>query len=217
MTTASFVHRFEPGNRFEASPLLLLHGTGGNESDLLLLGQMISPGSPLLSPRGQVLENGAPRFFRRFAEGVLDEDDLTTRSHALADFVASARNDYGIGKPIAVGYSNGANIAAAMLLLRPETLAGAVLMRAMPPFITLPDARLNDTPVLMLSGRSDPIVDAASAGRLATHLSHCGARVEATTLPVGHQLSQADVSMARNWIASAARHQPATTYSSIPA
>lgn len=212
-TLASFIHRFEPATRFEAPPLLLLHGTGGDEHDLVPLGRMISPGSALLSPRGQVLENGAPRFFRRFAEGKLDEDDLTTRSHALADFVDEARCKYRIERPIAVGFSNGANIAAATLLLRPDTFAGAVLLRAMPPFVNLPDAKLLETPILMLSGRNDPIVDAPSVQRLATHLSQCGAKVDATLLPVGHQLSQADVTTTRDWISRLALHaaNPAVT------
>lgn len=197
---SSFIHRFEPATRFEAPPLLLLHGTGGDEHDLVSLGRMISSGSALLSPRGQVLENGAPRFFRRFAEGQLDEADLTMRSHALADFVDEARRKYGIERPVAVGFSNGANIAAATLLSRPDTFAGAVLLRAMPPFVDLPDEALARTPILMLSGRNDPIVDAASAERLAAHLSRCGAQVDARLLPAGHQLSQADVTTTRDWL-----------------
>ncbi len=113
----AFIHRFEPATRLEAPPLLLLHGTGGDENDLLQLGRLISPGSALLSPRGKVLENGMPRFFRRHAEGVFDEDDVRQRAHELADFVEAARKAYGIGRPVAVGYSNGANIAAATMLL----------------------------------------------------------------------------------------------------
>ncbi|NGX98370.1 MAG: alpha/beta hydrolase, partial [Candidatus Afipia apatlaquensis] len=123
-----FIHRFEPGDRLEAPPLLLLHGTGGDENDLLPLGKTISPGSALLSPRGKVLEHGMPRFFRRLAEGVFDEDDVRRRADELADFVEAARARYGIAAPVALGYSNGANIAAAMLLLRPDVLAGAILL-----------------------------------------------------------------------------------------
>src|SRR5918995_3125484 len=117
----SFIHRFEPGTEPGRLPLLLLHGTGGDEGDLLPLGRAIAPGSALLSPRGKVLENGMPRFFRRLSEGVFDEADLRRRAHELADFVQEAREAYGIAAPIAVGFSNGANIAAAVLLLRPET------------------------------------------------------------------------------------------------
>jgi phospholipase/carboxylesterase len=126
MTQAlSFTHRFEPAGRLDAPPLLLLHGTGGDESDLLPLGRAVAPGSALLSPRGKVLEAGMPRFFRRLREGVFDEEDVRARANELADFVAKARAAYGLAAPVALGFSNGANIAAAMLLLRPEALAGA--------------------------------------------------------------------------------------------
>ena len=137
-----FIHRFEPGSRPEAPPLLLLHGTGGDENDLLPLGEAISPGSALLSLRGKVLEHGMPRFFRRLAEGVFDEDDVRLRANELTDFVESARAHYGLGAPIALGYSNGANIAAAMLLLRPLVLAGGILLRAMVPLAHPPKADL---------------------------------------------------------------------------
>ena len=154
MTAAlSFVHKFEPASDPIRSPILLLHGTGGDESDLLPLGRAIAPGAALLSPRGKVIENGMPRFFRRLREGVFDEDDLRRRANELADFIAEARDAYGLANPVAVGFSNGANIAAAaVLLLRPEALHGAVLMRAMPPFRNLPKSKLPGTPVLILSG-----------------------------------------------------------------
>src|SRR5580700_10011226 len=129
----SFIHRFEKGAEPDARPLLLLHGTGGDENDLVSLARMIAPTAPLLSPRGKVLENGMPRFFRRLAEGVFDEDDVRRRAQELAEFVEEARARYGISSPIALGYSNGANVAAAMLLIRPEALAGAILLRAMAP------------------------------------------------------------------------------------
>ena len=125
MTELSFIHRFEPATDSSRRPLLLLHGTGGDENDLLGLGRTISPGSALLSPRGKILENGMPRFFRRLAEGVFDEADVKLRANELADFVADARKAYGLEAPIAVGFSNGANIAAAMLMLRPDALSGA--------------------------------------------------------------------------------------------
>src|SRR5256885_34211 len=130
----NFTHRFIPA--LESPPqrvLLLLHGTGGDENDLLPLGRELDPAAALLSPRGKVLENGMPRFFRRLAEGVFDEADVRARAHELADFVAAAREQYRIAAPIALGYSNGANIAAAVMLLRPETLAGGILLRAMAP------------------------------------------------------------------------------------
>jgi len=132
-TQLSFVHRFEPGTDRATPPLLLLHGTGGDENDLIELGRMVSPDGALVSPRGKVLEGGMPRFFRRLAEGIFDEDDVKRRAHELADFIGEARETYGLPAPIALGFSNGANIAAAISLLRPEALAGAVLIRAMVP------------------------------------------------------------------------------------
>jgi len=199
----SFVHRFAPGNRREATPLLLLHGTGGDENDLLPLGEALAPGAPLLSPRGKVLEHGMPRFFRRLSEGVFDEDDVRRRADELADFVEAAAKHYGIGAPVAVGYSNGANIAAAMLLLRPDVLAGALLLRAMVPLSNPPHADLSGKPVLIVSGQHDPIIPASNSARLAALLTDAGAAVKHMTLPVGHQLSQADLTIGREWMTTA--------------
>ena len=201
-TTQSFVHRFEPATQPGRPPILLLHGTGGNENDLIPLGQAVAPGSALLSPRGQVLEAGMPRFFRRLAEGVFDEADLRRRADDLAAFVADARAQYGLPAPIALGFSNGANIAAALLLLHPETLAGAVLLRAMEPLRNPPMPDLSDRDVLLVSGAMDPIVPAANGKRLAATLDAAGARVEHETLPTGHGLSQADLTLARRWFAA---------------
>jgi phospholipase/carboxylesterase len=201
-----FIHRYEPARDAGSPPLLLLHGTGGDENDLLGLGKMISPGSALLSPRGRVLEHGMPRFFRRLAEGVFDEDDLRRRALELGEFVVEARKQYGLAAPVAVGFSNGANIAAALLLLQPDVLAGAILLRAMVPLSDPPKAELKAAlagkQVLLLSGQGDPIVPASNSARLAALLSEAGARVEHKVLPAGHQLSQADVTLARNWIGS---------------
>ncbi len=199
----SFIHRFEPGNRLEAPPLLLLHGTGGDENDLVPLGEAVSPGSALLSPRGKVLEHGMPRFFRRLAEGVFDEDDVRRRANELADFIEAARKHYGIATPIALGYSNGANIAAAMLLLRPDVLAGAILLRAMVPFAQSPKVNLASKPVLIVSGQRDPIIPASNSAKLARLLTEAGANVQHPVLPVGHELSQADLRIGQEWIKSA--------------
>lgn len=160
-------HRFVRGADPASPPLLLLHGTGGNEDDLLPLGWAIAPGATMLSPRGAVMENGMPRFFRRLAEGVFDEADLRHRTSELAGFIQGAREQYGIAAPVAVGFSNGANIAAALLMLNPGVLQGAVLLRAMAPFRRPPAAVLPGTPVLLLSGFSDPVVPAANAAGLA--------------------------------------------------
>ena len=199
-----FIHRFEPATSAGSPPLLLLHGTGGDENDLLGLGRMISPGSALLSPRGRVLEHGMPRFFRRLAEGVFDEEDVRRRALELGDFVVDARKQRGIAAPIAVGFSNGANIAAALLLLKPEVLAGAVLLRAMVPLSDPPNAQLGGKPILLLSGQADPIVPASNSAHLAALLTQAGASVTHKVLPAGHQLSQADVTLARNWIGDVA-------------
>ena len=202
MTRASlsFLHRFEPASEPERSPILLLHGTGGDESHLLPLGRTVAPGSALLAPRGKVLENGMPRFFRRLAEGVFDEADVRRRAHELADFIAEARGVYGLAAPIAVGFSNGANIAAGVLLLRPEALAGAALLRAMVPLAEPPVTGLLGKPVLLLSGAADPIVPAENAAELATMLGFAGAVVQHRTLPVGHGLSQQDLALTRAWV-----------------
>ena len=197
-----FIHRYEPATNAGSPPLLLLHGTGGDENDLLGLGQMISPGSALLSPRGRVLEHGMPRFFRRLAEGVFDEEDVRRRARELGQFVADARKQYSLAAPVAVGFSNGANIAAALLLLKPEVLSGAVLLRAMVPLSDPPKSNLAGKPALLLSGQADPIVPASNSTKLAALLSEAGARVHHKVLPAGHQLSQADVTLARNWIGS---------------
>jgi len=199
----TFIHRFEPGNRLEAPPLLLLHGTGGDENDLLPLGRAIAPGSALLSVRGKVLEHGMPRFFRRLAEGVFDENDVRRRAQRTADFVDDARKRYDLTVPIALGYSNGANIAAAMLLLRPQVLAGAILLRAMVPLTQPPKPDLARKPVLITSGQRDPIIPVSNAAELAAQLTRAGANVQHSVLPTGHELTQTDVTFAKEWMKTA--------------
>jgi phospholipase/carboxylesterase len=200
-TKLSFVHRYEPATQPGRPPLLLLHGTGGDENDLISLGRLIAPDAALLSPRGKVLEGGMPRFFRRLAEGVFDEDDVRRRANELADFVADARDAYGIAAPIAVGFSNGANIAAATLLLRPDALAGAVLLRAMVPLSQPPAVSFSSKAILILSGAMDQMIPAANTERLAALFRKAGAEVQHRTLPAGHGLSQADVAIAKEWLA----------------
>lgn len=198
--TTDFIHVYEPGSDTARPPLLLLHGTGGDERDLLGLGRTVAPGAGLLSPRGKVLEGSMPRFFRRLSEGVFDEDDLRRRTHELADFVTWARERHGLAAPVAVGFSNGANIAASLLLLRPEVLAGAALLRAMSPFRTPPQADLAGKRVLILSGAMDPIVPAEDAERLARTLSGNGASVDHRVLPAGHGPSQPDIGLLKAWL-----------------
>jgi phospholipase/carboxylesterase len=197
----SFAHRFEAGADPTATPLLLLHGTGGDEDHLLPFGHFIAPGAPLLSPRGKALERGMARFFRRLSEGVFDEEDIIRRAQELVDFIAEARVAYSLAAPIAVGYSNGANIAAAVLLLHPQALGGAILMRAIAPFRQPAPVELTGKRVLMLSGEGDPMAPGASAERLAATLNAAGATLERELVPTGHQLSQLDAKLARAWLA----------------
>src|SRR5918994_5591346 len=200
MPDLGFVHRFLPGAP-ERPVLLLLHGTGGDENDLLPLGEALVPGAARLSPRGKVLENGMPRFFRRLAEGVFDLDDLRKRTHELADFVEAADAAYGLNgrKPIAVGLSNGANIAASMLLLRPGTLGGALLLRPMVPLVpeTLPD--LGGVPVQINAGQVDPLVPPPQSEALAKLLTNAGARVKLHWIVGGHAVTREDLEAGREW------------------
>jgi len=201
-STLGFRHRFVAGTDPAAPPLLLLHGTGGNEDDLLPFGQALRPGAALLSPRGQVLENGMPRFFRRLAEGVFDLDDLRARTAELGEFVDAARREYGLEPPIGVGFSNGANIAAALLLLRPGTLAGAVLLRPMVPLVPEPLPALAGTAVLIVAGRADPIVPPAQSEALADLLRRSGATVTIEWLAGGHGLARDDLALGQRWLAA---------------
>lgn len=203
---SAFEHRFVPATTDEPRTLLLLHGTGGNEDDLLPLAQMLLPGGAILSPRGQVLEHGMPRFFRRLAEGVFDLDDLRARTAGLADFVSWAAGEYGFdpGQVTAIGFSNGANIAASLLLLRPATLAGAVLFRVMVPLEPETAPTLAGVRVMIGAGRNDPLVRPSEVERLALMLKTAGAAVSLHWEPSGHQLTPGDVTAARAWLAGEA-------------
>jgi len=195
-----FIHEFVPGSSNRT--LLLLHGTGGNERDLIALGRELDPNAGLLSPRGKVLENGMPRFFRRLAEGVFDLEDLKHRTNELADFVTEAAQHYGFATDqlVAVGYSNGANIAASMLLLRPEVLSAAALFRAMVPLIpdTLPN--LSSVRVWIGAGDQDPIVPASETKGLVELLRRAGADVTIRFFHAGHGLTNSDLETARHWL-----------------
>lgn len=198
---SDFKHVFVPGD--SARPLLLLlHGTGGDETDLVPLAQSVAPGYAILSPRGKVLENGMPRFFRRHAEGVFDLEDLRFRTQELAGFIEAARGAYDLAdrSVIALGYSNGANIASSLLLSRPDVLGGAILLRAMVPFMpqSLPDLRSKN--ILMLSGLMDPVIPVENSERLAGLLREAGADVDFRAKPTGHGLIQSDFSDMKNWL-----------------
>jgi predicted esterase len=196
-----FIHEFVPGK--SRRTLLLLHGTGGNERDLIPLGKALDPNASLLSPRGKALENGMPRFFRRLSEGVFDLEDLRKRTHELADFVISAAEHYKIDnkKIVAVGYSNGANIAASLLLLRSEILSAAILFRAMVPLTPDTNPNLNSKRIWIGSGAHDPIVPASNTQELVELLRNAGADVTIRFFQSGHQLTPGDVDGAREWLA----------------
>jgi phospholipase/carboxylesterase/glyoxalase family protein len=201
MNDLGFVHRFIPGTLQSGTALLLLHGTGGNEQDLIPLGETLAPGAALLSPRGKVLEHGMPRFFRRLAEGVFDVEDLKLRTHELADFVERARPAYAVsGKIIAVGYSNGANIAASLMLHYPGVLTGAVLFRAMVPFVPDAPVELKGTEILLAAGRRDPIASPDETARLRQILERAGATLSFHWHDGGHELGQDDLDAARSWL-----------------
>ena len=183
-------HVWRPGTEPGAPPLLLLHGTGDDEHGLLPLAEALSPGAAVLSPRGAVLEGGAPRFFRRLAVGVFDENDLRARCDELASFITAAGTAYGLSPRslVAVGFSNGANTAAALLLTHPELLAGAVLISAVPPFAEPPEAELTGCRVLVSNGTKDPYATPEQSTALVDQLRQRGADVTLETHPGGHQV-----------------------------
>jgi phospholipase/carboxylesterase len=190
-------HAFHPGT---CPALLLLHGTGGNEHDLVPLGRLVRPGAALLSPRGEVDEHGQLRFFRRLAPGVFDEADLVRRTHQLADFVEDQGERHHLRQMVAIGYSNGANIAAAMLLLRPGILSGAILLRAMVPLEPTHPPDLGDLPVLILAGRHDEMMSPDQPQRLAALLLGAGAEVTLEWQENGHGLEASDCKKAAAWL-----------------
>jgi len=214
MTNLEFIHRYVPSIKNNSKSytednggkssltLLLLHGTGGNEDDLIPIGQMISRSASLLSPRGKVLENGMPRFFKRLAEGVFDMDDLKLKTSELADFVKEASKVYGfdLNKTIAVGFSNGANIAASLLLSYPETLSGAILFRAMVPFTPDSSLDLSGKKVLLSAGMLDPIVSESQTQDLFDILEKSRANVTLKWQQSGHDLTEKDILNTKEWI-----------------
>lgn len=200
--THDFTHEYVPATSNTGLTLLLLHGTGGDEQSLLSLGAGLAPGAALLSPRGQVMEGPNPRFFRRKAEGVFDMEDLVFRTHELADWLEAAAQEYGIdlNTVTALGYSNGANIAASVMLLRPGVLRRAVLLRPMVPLVPEQAPDLSSAKVLIEAGIVDPLIPLPQAERLATLLEGYGAAVTFQKQPTDHRLTQADLDTAQRWL-----------------
>jgi len=204
MTSLAYQYIHEEAANPAAAPLLLLHGTGGDEKELLRLGRTISPGSTLISPRGDVSERGALRFFARLSEGVFDPAEVSRRTHALADFVSAACLKHRIDSQrlIAVGFSNGANIAATMMQLRPGVFGGAILFRSMV-ILDQPATAgsLAGRRVLLANGNVDPLVPLDHPPRLAAHLKAGGADVTTRMLDASHGLTPQDVAAAQSWLA----------------
>lgn len=202
-----FIHLFEPATGDSGRTLLLLHGTGGSERDLVPLAQALVPGAAILSPRGKVLEGGvAARFFRRHGEGVLDIEDLKVRTDELAGFIRASAGSYGFdpARVTAIGFSNGANIATALLFRHPDLLKGAALLRPMLPYVPEPAPDLSGKRVLVAIGEGDPMVPAEQPVELARLLTGCGAEVTTSTAPgAGHGLSQQDLEELRRWFGGA--------------
>ena len=201
-----FIHQFIPAsNRPDQTTLLLLHGTGGNEQDLIPLGRELYPRAAILSPRGKVLESGMPRFFRRLAEGVFDIEDLRFRTRELADFVEKASKVYGFDLRyiISVGYSNGANIASSLLLLSPEVISSAVLFRAMVPFMPKKVPDLTTKNIFMGAGEYDPIVSREQTEMLFRLFKRSGANVAIYWQEnSGHELGYDEISAAKDWLSN---------------
>jgi phospholipase/carboxylesterase len=205
MTTAQFQHRLIKGTTpLCTTPLtlLMLHGTGGTENDLIPIAMNLAPNAGVISPRGKVLENGMPRFFKRLAEGVFDVPDLIARTHELADWLEAmyVEHELSAGNVVAVGYSNGANIASSLMMLRPSALAGAVLIRPMVPMVPEPLPRLDGKRALILSGAFDPIAPKTQIDALEQLLRKCGVSVTTHVAEASHGLVKDDVDVAKAWL-----------------
>jgi len=201
MTDEPPAHLFHPGTGHDAPPLLLLHGSGGGEHDLMPLARRLAPGSAILAMRGTVAIDGGFAFFHRFPDRTIDEADIVARVPILAGWIETCRARYGLTTPpVAVGFSNGAIMAAALLLTRPALLAGAILLRPLLPFANDPPVRLSAVPVLIVDGEKDSRRSPGDGARLAERLRGAGAKVTHHVLPVGHAISERDVVLSRTWL-----------------
>ena len=202
ITELGFVHRFVPAHSNDPVTFLVLHGTGGDENDLVPLAQSIRPSAGILSPRGKISENGLNRFFRRISPGEFDLKDLHNRTKELAGFVKNACAQYKMDsrQVVALGYSNGANTAANLLLNYPDTLCAAVLFRALLPDTPRQTPNLNGKKILVLSGKKDSLILPSQTKELMDYLKKTGARVTEHALETGHQLANQDIQIAREWM-----------------
>ncbi len=214
MNTSTFIYKFDRGS----SPpgVLLLHGSGGDENELIALGRQMAPGAPLISPRGKAVESGKPRFFRRLRQDIFDEEDVRRRAHELADFVVEARTAHGLAPLVALGFCDGATIAAAVLLLRPDILAAAILIRATAPLRKQPMTDLSGKPILMLSGAVDLVVPDENSARLAQMLITAGADVEREIVPAGHEITAKDASRAKSFFEALRKEDGAPALGPLP-
>ncbi|MEL3959918.1 alpha/beta hydrolase [Lysinibacillus endophyticus] len=194
-------HIFKQGTDQNKPVLLLLHGTGGNEHSLLQLAEIIDPTAPVLSVRGNVLENGMPRFFKRLAEGIFDEEDLIFRTNELNTFLDEAAIKYEFNRQniMAIGYSNGANIAASLLFYYETAIKGAILHHPMVPRRGIQLPNLAGTHVFIAAGTNDPICPQQESVELQALLEEANASVVMYWDNHGHQLTMGEVQAAKEW------------------
>ena len=200
MTDLGYVHRFIPATDPSKTPLLLLHGQGGNEEDLLPLGEQMAPGAALLSPRGNTQSQGMTRFFGRLPNGDWDVPDFKQRTVELAGFVERAQKAYGLGKLFVLGFSNGSNIGWSLLMARPDLIKGAVLLRSMLPYDPRPVPKLPGVPILQLAGDRDQVLPPGQPAPLIAALEETGADLTHAILPAGHRLTEQDFAIIRDWL-----------------
>jgi phospholipase/carboxylesterase len=201
---ADYTYTYLPGAEITSDVLLLLHGTGGDENDLVQLGRDMSPDAHIISPRGNVVQHGANRFFNRYDNGEFDYDDVAYRAAQLSTFLADAIIKHGITptRVTILGYSNGANIAAAMILLRPDGIDDVVLLRSLYPLQDLPIQDLSTKRILMLNGTHDTIIPHDQTAKLASYLTASGAQLDFRLLPADHRLTNDDITIVRDWMST---------------
>ncbi len=194
-------HVLVAGNDPGVAPLVLLHGSGGGEHELVSLAGRVAPGATVLGIRGAVPFDGGSAFFHRHADRTIDEADIGARCPVLADFIVAAAERYRFGSaPVAVAFSNGAIMAAALLLMRPGLLSAAVLLRPLSPFVGVLGMQLPATPALIIDGAKDSRRSPGDGERLAEKLVHVGAVVSHHVLPVGHSITTLDEDIVREWL-----------------